>query len=91
MHYKFSIDGVTHDVPHHIFVAVCAMELVTDRTGAPTQKLQAIKLMRSVVAGLREAKDLVEFVWENHDFDIDGYVHVVQKPQRVTFLGTQEF
>ena len=93
MFYNFSIDGIAHTVPHHIFVAVCAMELVTTRTGVPTQKVNAIKLVRSRLPGLHEAqaRGLVEFIWDNNDIDIDGNVCFKQKPQRVTYLGHQDF
>lgn len=92
MFYIFTINGTKHHIANQILAGVAALSGVVNRIGAQTQKVVAIKLIRTFdpSMGLKEAKELTEYIWEHADFP-DGLLELNPKIESVHFHGTTDF
>lgn len=92
MFYIFTINGLKCHIPNQLVAGVAALSFVVDQYKQQTQKVTAIKLIRSYVSslGLKESKDLTEYIWEHAAFP-NGLLEFIPKIENVTFQGTSDF
>jgi hypothetical protein len=79
-----------YQIGYPMIVALYAMSYFKDEEGYHTHKVTAIKYLRhEMCINLREAKYIVELIWEKFAVDSTGYVAYREEPFYVTYKGVE--